>query len=418
MGSVRGPAMSRWVPSFEVWLPQVRELLAEQRYGKCATLHYPGAMRRFCRDLERRGESLTAVRTVDVVRYLGRLRRQQSKGPYPAHLKRFHRAAIHMLLRLVHGAWPPPFLPATPLERDVAATVTAFDGWMRDLRGLAEATRRHRRAEARWLLAWLDERGRPLCQVTAADLDAYLGERIALQCRRSAAQSAATLRAVLRYLHDSGRMPVDLSTLVNGPTIYALERLPSMIAPEHIHRVLAVLRRDHTPTGRRDYAIWMLLTTYGLRAGEVRALTLADVDWRHERLHIRHAKTGGSSELPLLPGPARALLAYLRHGRPQTTDRTVFLRAQAPYVGLQNATSLHGIVTRGLAAAGIEVTGKRGPHALRHSRAVSLLRGGVSLKVIGDVLGHRSERSTATYLRLATDDLREVALAVPRGAVP
>jgi len=410
--------MSRWVQSFEIWLPKVRAHLAAERYGENATVGYPCAMRRFCRDLERRGQSLADVTPTDVDRYVSYLRRQRSKGPFPAQLKRFHRAAIHMLLRFVRGTWPPPLLPATPLERDLAATVAAFDVWMRDLRGLAAATRRHRRAEARWLLTWLDERGRPLSQVTAADLDAYLGERIALQCRRSAAQSAATLRAVLRYLHDSNRMPVDLSTLVNGPTIYALERLPSMIAPEHIHRVLAVLKRDHTPTGRRDYAIWMLLATYGLRAGEVRALTLADVDWRHERLHIRHAKTGASTELPLLPGPARALLAYLRYGRPQTVDRTVFLRAQAPYVGLQDATSLHGIVTRGLAAAGIEVTGKHGPHALRHSRAVSLLRGGVSLKVIGDVLGHRSERSTATYLRLATDDLREVALAVPRGAVP
>jgi site-specific recombinase XerD len=410
--------MSRWVRCFEIWLPRVRAHLAEQRYGKCATRHYPSAMRRFCRNLERRGESLTDVTPADVDGYVGRLRRQRSKRPFPAQLRRFHRAAIHMLLRLVHGTWPPAPTPTTSLERDVADTVAAFDVWMRDLRGLADATRRHRRAEAQWLLTWLGGRGTPLDQLTTADLDAYLAERIALQSRRSAAQTAATLRAVLRYFHNSGRMPVDLSRLVNGPTVYALERLPSMIAPEHVRRVLAVLKQDHTPTGRRDYAIWVLLTTYGLRAGEVRALTLADVDWRHERLHIRHAKTGVSTELPLLPGPASALLAYLRHGRPPTADRTVFLRAQAPYVGLQDATSLHGIVTRGLAAAGIEVTGKRGPHALRHSRAVSLLRGGVPLKVIGDVLGHRSERSTATYLRLATEDLRRVALPVPQGAMP
>jgi site-specific recombinase XerD len=375
-------------------------------------------MRRFCRDLEQRGESLSDVTPADVQGYLRRLRRRRTKGPFPAQLKRFHRAAIHMLLRLVHGAWPPAPTPTTPLERAVADTVTGFDVWMRDLRGLAAQTRRHRRAEARWLLMWVGERGTPLERLTTAHLDAYLAERIALQCRRSAAQTVATLRAVLRYLHSSGRMPVDLSTVVNGPTIYALERLTSMIAPEHIRRVLAVLKQDPTPTGRRDYAIWMLLTTYGLRAGEVRSLTLADVDWRHERLHIRHAKTGVRTELPLLPGPANALLAYLRHGRPMTADRTVFLRAQAPYVGLQDATSLHGVVTRGLAAAGIEVTGKRGPHALRHSRAVSLLRGGVPLKVIGDVLGHRSERSTATYLRLATEVLRRVALAVPHGAMP
>lgn len=410
--------MSRRVESFEVWRPRVRAYLTEQRYGKCATAGYPWAMRRFCRDLEQRGVSLIEVTPADVQGYLKRLRRRRTKGPFPDQLKRFHRAAIHMLLRLVQGTWPSARTPTTPLERVVAETVAAFNVWMQDLRGLATSTRRHRRAEARWLLTWLGDRGRLLSQVRTADLDAYLAERTARQCRRTAAQTAATVRAVLRYLHHSGRMPLDLSRLVNGPTIYALERLPSMIAPEQIHRVLAVLKQNHTPTGRRDYSIWMLLTTYGLRAGEVRSLTLADVDWRHERLHVRHAKTGASTELPLLPGPANALLAYLRHGRPATAERTVFLRAQAPYVGLQEGTSLHDVVTRGLVAAGIEVTGKRGPHALRHSRAVSLLRGGVPLKVIGDVLGHRSERSTATYLRLATEDLRRVALEVPHGAMP
>jgi site-specific recombinase XerD len=91
----------------------------------------------------------------------------------------------------------------------------------------------------------------------------------------------------------------------------------------------------------------------------------------------------------------------------------VFLRNQAPYVALRDSSSLHGIVTRRLATVGVVAAGKHGPHALRHARAVSLLRGGVPLKVIGDVLGHRSERSTTKYLKLATEDLRAVALEVP-----
>ena len=200
----------------------------------------------------------------------------------------------------------------------------------------------------------------------------------------------STLRGVLRYLHGSGRMPVDLAPEISGPPIYALEGIPSTIAPEDVRRALAALKEDRSSTGLRDYAIWMLLTTYGLRGAEIKALQLSDIDWRGERLRIRHSKTGAYSELPLLPRPANALLDYLRHGRPATRERTVFLRAQAPYRPLAYSTPLHGVVSRRLAAVGVVPTGKHGTHALRHARAVSLLRGGVPLKVIGDVLGHRS----------------------------
>jgi site-specific recombinase XerD len=109
------------------------------------------------------------------------------------------------------------------------------------------------------------------------------------------------------------------------------------------------------------------------------------------------------------------LFDYLRHARPASSDRAVFLRAQAPHRALRSSTTLHGIVTRRLAAVGVFPAGKHGAHLLRHSRAVSLLRRGVPLKVIGDILGHRAERSTAPYLKLATEDLRSVALDLPTG---
>jgi integrase len=228
----------------------------------------------------------------------------------------------------------------------------------------------------------------------------------------------STLRGVLRYLHGSGRMPTDLADAIEGPPIYALEGIPSTIRREDIDRVLEAARRDRTPRGRRDYAILMLLSTYGLRGGEIIALRLSDIDWRHERLRIRHAKTGAYSELPLLRGPADALLDYLKHGRPETPYREVFLRALAPYRPLSRGSVLHAVVGRRLQAVGVALTGKRGTHVMRHSRAVSLLSGGVSIKVIGDVLGHRSERSTAVYLKLASDDLRAVALDLPEGVAP
>jgi site-specific recombinase XerD len=254
--------------------------------------------------------------------------------------------------------------------------------------------------------------------VTVADLDAYIAWRGASMRRTSTAGMVSSLRGVLRYLHDSGHLPLDLARAISGPKIYALEGIPSTIRGEDVERALEELKQDRSSLGLRDYAIWMLLTTYGLRAGEIISLRLSDIDWRRERLQIRHTKTGAFSTLPLLRGPADALFDYLRHGRRTTASRAVFLRSQAPYRELRGTASVHGIVTRRLAAVGVFPTGKRGAHLLRHSRAVSLLRGGVPLKVIGDILGHRAERSTAPYLKLATEDLRSVALDLPAGVAP
>jgi integrase/recombinase XerD len=407
--------MSRSEPSFEPWLAKLREHVQAHRYGIGVAQNYPFVIRRFLRNLKRRQQAIETVSPSDVEHYLDSLRLKRYRGPFPDHSRRMHRAAIRMLLRLVHGHWPPEMPPSTAHEHAVRTTVTAFDAWMKDLRGLSPSTRRNRRAETHRLLEWIGERGTTVAALTVADVDAYVKWRGTSLRRNSMAEMAATLRAVLRYLHDSGHMRINLASLIRGPTIYALEGIPSTIRPEDARRALGALKQDRSPLGRRDYAIWMLLTTYGLRAGEIRALCLADIDWRQERLGIRHTKTGAYTELPLLPEPAIALLDYLRHGRPATTARAVFLRHQAPYRALSDSSSVHGVVTRGLAAVGVVATGKHGPHALRHTRAVSLLRGGVPLKVIGDVLGHRSERSTLPYLKLATDDLRLVALDVPAG---
>jgi integrase/recombinase XerD len=407
--------MSRLEPQFDPLLTMLRKHLLEQQYGCGARFNYPHVTRCFLRHLAKSGQAIEAVSTADVTRYLDSLKLKRCRRPFPDHSRRMHRAAIHMLLRLVQGRWPPEAPPATGHELAIQQTVAAFDAWMKDLRGLSPSTRRHRRSEMRRLLEWLHDRQKYVATLRIDDLDAYVAERAAAMRRNSTAEMVATLRGVLRYLNEHGPLGRDLARLVKGPTIYALEGIPSTLRPEDVRRALAVLKRDRSSTGLRDYAIWMLLTTYGLRGGEIKALQLSDVDWRHERLKVRHGKTGAYSELPLLAKPGNALLDYLRHGRPATMARTVFLRAQAPYRPLAYSTPLHGVVSRRLAAAGVAPAGKHGSHALRHARAVSLLRGGISLKVIGDLLGHRSERSTAAYLKLATEDLRSVALELPAG---
>jgi integrase/recombinase XerD len=405
--------MSRSEPEFEPLLTKLRQHLLEQRYGYGAPFNYPHVARPFLRHLAKNGQVIETVSAADVARYLDSLKLKRYRRPFPDHSRRMHRASIHMLLRLVQGEWPPVAAPASAHERATQAMVMSFDTWMTELKGLSPNTRRHLRAAMCSLLEWLHEQNKGMAKLTIDDLDIYVAKRYAGMRRNSKAGATSNLRIVLRYLHEHGHLGRDLAPLVRGPMMYALEGIPSTIDPEDVQRALAALKQDRSATGRRDYAIWMLLTTYGLRGGEIKALQLPDIDWRHERLRIRHGKTGAYSDLPLLRNPANALLDYLRHGRPATTSRTVFLRAQAPYRPLAISTPLHGVVSRRLAAVGVVPTGKHGTHALRHARAVSLLRGGVSLKVIGDVLGHRSERSTAVYLKLATEDLRSVALDLP-----
>jgi integrase/recombinase XerD len=144
----------------------------------------------------------------------------------------------------------------------------------------------------------------------------------------------------------------------------------------------------------------MLLAKYGLRAGEITALRLDDVDWHKEVIRIRHSKSGGTSFLPLLPEVGEVMLNYLQNSRPQTSVREMFIRCRAPYRSFRNGSSLYGLIQLRFGLAGLIITGKRGPHAFRHARAVSLLRAAVPVKEIGDLLGHRAADSTLVYLKL------------------
>jgi integrase len=160
--------------------------------------------------------------------------------------------------------------------------------------------------------------------------------------------------------------------------------------------------------GVRDYAILLLLVTYGLRAREVAALQLDDIDWRQGRLRIPQRKAGHSSAFPLVTVVGEALVDYLERGRPSTSSRAFFLRGVAPLTSMTyGAVSL--VARRYLRKAGIDVP-RPGSHTLRHSCAQRLLDAQVSLKEIGDYLGHRTATATEIYIKVDIESLREIAL--------
>lgn len=322
------------------------------------------------------------------------------------------RTAIAKLLRLAQGNWPPDAEMIGPDDEHRHEICREYEAWLREERGLASASIAALMWEARNFLRWQFDRAgaASLETLSIVDIDLYMDMRAPGLRRKSLADVAERLRSVVRHLHRTGRIPTDLTPHIIGPMLYAYEDVPSTLERSQIAAVLATTQEDRSPRGLRDYAILQLLATYGLREGEICRLRLDDVDWRAESLRICHTKTNAYSYMPLMVTVGEALLDYLRLGRPQVEVREIFVRSCAPYIAM---TNLYGMIRSRLAAAGVVPAGKRGPHVFRHARAVEMLRASVPQKIIGDVLGHRSTESTNTYLKLATDDLRAVALEVP-----
>jgi integrase/recombinase XerD len=217
----------------------------------------------------------------------------------------------------------------------------------------------------------------------------------------------AVLRVFLRYLFREKLVLQDLSSTVEGPREYRLSTIPRSISWTEVERMLATVDR-RSVVGKRDYAILLLLITYGLRGREVAALTLDDIDWERERLRVPERKAGHSTAYPLSQAVGEAILDYLKHGRPQKADRHIFYRVMAPWVPV-TADGLSGRTSYYLHKAGVSVP-RPGSHTLRHTCVQRLIDAHFSLKTIGDYVGHGSPESTAIYAKVSIESLREVAL--------
>ena len=215
------------------------------------------------------------------------------------------------------------------------------------------------------------------------------------------------LRVFLRYLHQQGLIDTDLSPAIESPRRYRLAELPRAIAWDEVRRLLEAVDR-RSALGKRDYAILLLLVTYGLRGCEVAALTLDDLDWKRERLLVPERKAGHTTAYPLASIVGEAILDYLQQGRPETSDRHLFLRALAPRQPL-TSKGIACCASRYLRKAGIEVV-RAGSHTLRHTCVQRLVDADFSFKTIGDYVGHASPDSTQIYTKVAVEALREVAL--------
>ena len=318
--------------------------------------------------------------------------------------------------------YPPPAALGVLDQR-----VADYAAYLEQVRGFTRSTCTHHRRTVSAFLTHLgyDKTPTRLAALTGRDLETFLCAVGPRQARASLQHVVAHLRAFLRFLASTGATPHGLDTQIDTPRVYRGEQLPRSLPWETVQAFLKAIDRT-TPMGRRDYAMFLLITTYGLRSCDVVTLTLDDVEWRARRLRIPQRKTRHPLWLPLTDDVGTALLDYLRHGRPglavrrervpfrggpPRAYRELFLRHRTP-VGVLKPTAVTEAFQAWSRRSRLAIP-FHGAHCLRHSYAVYLLRSGLGLKTIGDLLGHRTLESTCVYLRLAVEDLRDVAVNLP-----
>jgi integrase/recombinase XerD len=295
-------------------------------------------------------------------------------------------------------------------ERELATYCT----YLREVRGMAESTIEQHRIRLRFFLRFLGFDRDPGVIGTLDDgkINSFLRKSSRTNNRFSLQHIVAALRGFLRHQHALGKIKLPLYRQIDTTRTYRLEQLPRSLPWAQVVTLLRSIDRSDA-AGLRDFTLLYMAARYGLRSGELVRLTLDDIDWRAGTLHVAQTKTRQRLQLPLTDEAGHILTNYLRSGRPVSSFRELFLRRKAPHGPLKH-TAVHDVLEFRIGRSGLDLPAI-GTHALRHSLAVHLLRRGVSTKHIGDVLGHRYPESTAVYLRLAVDDLREVGLSVPKG---
>ncbi|WP_081723660.1 tyrosine-type recombinase/integrase [Paraburkholderia mimosarum] len=288
-----------------------------------------------------------------------------------------------------------------------------YSRYLRDERGLSNATLLNYMPFA---YRFLDQTfgNNPVCfdHTCVPDVVCFVQDEAKRLSVQHAKIMTTALRSLLRYAHYHGDTSADWSSKVPVVAGWSMSSIPRGVPPHVVQSVLSHCDQD-TDTGRRDYAILLLLARLGLRAREIVSLTLDDIEWASGYLTV-HGKGNEESQMPVPRDVGHAIAEYLQRSRPASNSRQIFLRARAPNSPFRSSAAIDCVVSRALERAEIE-TSRRGAHQFRHGLATELLRRGASLSEIGEVLRHRHMDSTRIYAKVDLISLRELALPWPRG---
>ena len=306
-------------------------------------------------------------------------------------------------------------LPAAAVTAGGAADrlLYSYTQYLQRERCLTPGCVRYYSSVARELLRWRfgEDQTIDFAALKAHEVTSFALDITARYSVGTAKYAVTALRSFLRYLYLQGRVTVDFRGALPAIAGWRLVGLPRALTASQVRRLLrACDRRRHV--GRRDYAVVLLLARLGLRAGEVSALELEDVDWRCGEILV-HGKGRHKERLPLPRDVGAAVASYLRLSRPSALTRRLFLRVRAPR-GPLNSAAVTALVRRDCTRASLPVVGA---HRLRHTAATEMLRAGSSLDEIAQVLRHRSHDTTAIYAKVDRRALRALAWRWPGGAL-
>lgn len=380
--------------------------LTRRHLGRVSVETYLRVAAHFARWLDRRGDVASAgsVRAF-LLRHLPRCR---CPGRV-THSRIIARAALGHLTAVLRdaGCWVQPEASRSAVDVEMER----FDTYMVDVSGLAAATRGRRRYDVRRLLEAVFGGGPIDVQRIEPDhVREFVLSHGDMCCPGTLAVIGGSIRSYLRFLRLEERCKTEgLESAVPRPACWRLATVPVHLDEEQIRRFLASFDTS-SPRGRRDDAMALCMVVLGLRAVEVAALRVQDVDWRACVLRVPATKTGRGRALPLPATVGRAIASYIRAARPATTSERLFVR-----IGVREGeellpTCVHRAMNAAYARAGLP---GRGSHRLRHTAATRLIRAGASLKEVADVLGHASLQATGIYTKVDVPRLRRVALPWP-----
>jgi|SRR5580658_51903 integrase/recombinase XerD len=301
-----------------------------------------------------------------------------------------------------------PALPPTAKERARAELKVDYESYLRRQRGLSEYTvyQCWRFADRFMEFRFGQEVGN-LSQITASDIVSFLQKLTTRKQPYRDKTPSVHLRNFFRYLFSVGKTVSNLSLCIPSVAQRYAARLPRHLTPAQVNALLNTIRSDKT-RGRRNYAMALLLARLGLRAPEVTAIQLDDIDWRSGEIIVR-GKGKRHDRVPLPPDVGKALADYIRFDR-VTASRALFVTERAPHKPFKNGEVLNSILTDAFAKCGLKPPAPYvGSHVLRHSLAINLVRRGASMEEISDMLRHRSRAATMIYARMDIDNLRSIA---------
>lgn len=305
--------------------------------------------------------------------------------------------------------------PSLEVESDESALSLLegqYERYLRTERGLTTATVINYLPYVRRFLVERFGRGKlRFLELGPSDISSFILRHAHSMSPGRAKLMVTALRSFFRFLLQRGLVEVDLAVSVPTVANWRLSTVPKYLTPEELQAVLNACDRDR-PTGRRDYAILLLLARLGLRAGEVVALNLDDIDWRAGEITVA-GKGLFRDRMPLPTDVGQALASYLRQDRPEVGScRRLFVRMRAPRRGFAHSSTVSTIVRRAVKRAGLHPP-NTGAHLLRHSLATGMLRQGASLAEVGEVLRHRALNTTEIYAKVDFEGLRSLAPAWP-----